>query len=92
MNNIVETQQAVDSESFQMPTMATLLHNSTTVKSITKDESMLSDSPSILFHYTEINQSINQSIFPLHIICREGRVVLSASRVFHGAVQGLEGH
>lgn len=64
MNNIVETQQAVDSESFQMPTMATLLHNSTTVKSITKDESMLSDLPSILFHYTEINQSIHFS--PTH--------------------------
>lgn len=83
MNNIVETQQAVDSGSFQMPTMATLLHDGT-FKSVTKDESMLSDVPSILFHYTEINQPI----LPLHIICREERVVLSA--VFHGAVQVIE--
>lgn len=83
MNNVVETQQAVDSESFQMLTTATLLHDSTTFKSITKDDSMHNDVPSILFYYIEINKSI----LSLHIICREGRVVSSASCVFNCAVQ-----
>lgn len=86
MNNIFETQQAADRESFQMPTMAILLHDSTTFKSITKGESMHSDVPSILFHYTEFNQSI----LPLHIISGEGRVVSSASCLFHSAAQVLE--
>lgn len=65
--------------------MATLLHEST-FKSVTKDETMHSDVSSILFHYTEINQSI----LPLRITCGEGSVVSSAPCVFHGAVQVLE--
>lgn len=58
MNSIFEIQLAADSESFQMPTMAMLLYDSTTFKSKIKGESMHSDLPSILFHCTEFNQSI----------------------------------
>lgn len=37
MNNVAETEQTVDSEFFQMLTMATLLQDSPTLKSITKE-------------------------------------------------------
>lgn len=43
MNNIAETEQTVDSEFFQMLTLATLLHDSTTLKSITKEDLMHND-------------------------------------------------
>lgn len=50
MNNVAETEQTVDSEFFLMLTMATLLHDSTTLKSITKD--LMHNNISSIFCFT----------------------------------------
>lgn len=83
MNNVAEAEQNVDSESFRMLTMATLIHDSTIIKSLTED---------LMHNYAAsiFCAEINQSILSLHRIFREERAVSSAFYVLNSAVQVLE--
>lgn len=83
MNNVAETEQNVDNKFFQMLTLATLIHDSTMLKSLTKD--LIHNDVSSIFC-----AEINQSILSLHIIFREERAVSSAFCVLNSAVQVLE--
>lgn len=66
--------------------MATLLHDSTTLKTKTKKIYAEFCIQHLQFYYTEINQST----LSLHIIFREEIVVSSAFRVLKNAIQVLE--
>lgn len=82
-NNVAEIEQNVDSEFFQMLTMATFIHDSTILESLTKD---------LMHNYAAsiFCAEINQSILSLHITFREERAVSSAFYVLNSAVQVLE--